>query len=224
MKNLVLAAAAASFTLLFAASSFAEGPRDARQRAQELNIAPTLTPEQLAQLPRIPQARAVAGGHPQPLSCTTPVAISANGTWYGTAGADVLLHYPTISPVPPYTNEGGAWISDSTLLVPQGCGGLYYLSVEFTKDSTYACGFGTGTTDDVTVYFRRATPSNPSPAILGSSSGAWSGEGSGARDSASYDLVVRLNSQDQITTWVHSDGGNNRCLADYHFTGYFVRP
>jgi len=171
----------------------------------------TLTPEQIAQIPQLPQTP----------SCTPGVAISARGNAFGTSGADHVLTYPTND-----TNEGGAWIGNTILEISGACSGLYHLEVQFEKDSFYTNCNGSpgplGTQDDVSIYFRNL--SLPGFPVLGSQAGAWSGEGDGRRGTGAYGLVVRLHAGDTVSTWVHSDGGYFRCLAVYTFAAYRIGP
>lgn len=205
-----------SSSVVFASSILAQGARDTLARPQESFSPSALTPEQLAQIPRVPTTRQRNAS----MVCSGQVAVSATGNGFGTGGADHLLNYPTT-----YTNEGNAWLpvgpmGGSMLYVPAGCGGLYYLAVEFEKDAWVSCNGQVGTQDDINVYFRL----NGGPGPLGSGAGAWSGEGDGRRGTGAYGLVTRLRDFDQVTTWVHSDAGYHRCLSVYSVTMFRVGP
>lgn len=165
---------------------------------------PQLTREQERQLKETVDRAQQVTCSPGPFPA--PIAVSVYGNDHVTGGQDVLLTYKNV-----ITNEGGAWSTNSASnFVPQ-CAGLYFFTISFVKDAYY---YG-GTTDDVVVYLTKN----------GSQVGeAWSGEGAGMRGTGVYSVTLRLVQGDAVQTFVHSDGGLTRHLADYNFTGYRIAP
>jgi C1q domain len=142
------------------------------------------------------------------------VGFSAWDEKNGTSGNDTELAYNNVA-----ASRGGAWngrqSNATTFTAP--CKGLYVFSFSFEKDATGRCGATTGTTDDVTMYIRK----NGTPV---SGMEAWAGQSSAIRASAATSTVLSLAVGDEVTSWVHSDGGKFRCLALYNFSGYLVSP
>ncbi len=138
-----------------------------------------------------------------------PIALSVYGKTHISSGQDRWLTYPYIR-----TNEGSSgsgfggfgWNGSTQFAAP--CDGLYHLSISFVKDSYYL----NGTTDDVNVYFIKLPATGSSGIRYGN---AWSGEGDGRRGTGTDNIILRLNEGDNISTWVHSDGGPTRHLAYY---------
>jgi hypothetical protein len=176
-------------------------------RARELAFKPELTREQSAELARLRNRRAACPGlFPNPT-----IAVSVAGQWLGTGGADTILNYATV-----ITNVGGSpapWIGGSIFLAP--CPGHYFFTVSFVKDTYYPCSANGGTQDDVSIYLTR------NGSLIGPNA-AWSGEGAGRRGTGAFGVAVRLNQNDAVQSWVHSDGGQHRCLAAYNFTGFRI--
>jgi hypothetical protein len=220
MKAIFSAAVLAGFTFFGANSATAQAPQAAGQdtkpadaRAAEFIVKPELAREQLTELANARRQRARA-----PCTPTTKIAVSVHGEWHGTAGADVLIPYPNITTN--ISNVSSVWFGQSFFVAP--CGGLYFFTVSFVKDTYYnTCGGNVGTTDDVMVYLTKYVGSTPT---IIHSTGAWSGEGAGRRGTGVYSVALQLNQSDIITSWVHSDGGRHRCLASYHFTGFRIAP
>jgi hypothetical protein len=221
MKAYFLPAMLAGFALTFAAiPAVGQAPqapgqdlKPAEERARESVLKPELSREQAAELANARRARVAVG----PCTWTTRSAFSVSGTWHGTAGADVLLPY-----APPVTNVGGNWSGPGVFTAP--CDGLFFFTVSFVKDTYYnTCGGNVGTTDDVWIYLTKFVTAGP-PIIIDPPYGAWSGEAS-RRGTGAYSVVLQLGTNDQIGSWVHSDGpGFHRCLASYHFTGFLISP
>lgn len=130
------------------------------------------------------------------------IGFSASGGAHVSSGSPSPLVYSTI-----YTNEGDAF--DGTNFTATYAG-LYSFTVTFVKD-TFNQG---GTDDDVWV------------SILQNGTGkgrATAGQGAGARDSASYSVLLKLEVGDIVHTVVSSDeGGLQRHLPEHHFQGYRV--
>lgn len=129
------------------------------------------------------------------------IAFSARGAGHTSYGNDDLLEYQTT-----ILNEGGAWDSRDFTAPEDGC---YHFALSFVKDSYYH----NGTTDDVFVriYHNGAYKGR-----------GWSGEGSGKRGTGALALTLKLNAGDKITTKAGSDGGHQRHVAEYFFTGFKV--
>lgn len=161
-----------------------------------------------AQLPVVAAKATLAAG-------PCPVALSAHSAKVAHNGGPTLVTYDnTITP-------SAAWVSDAVLVVPQGCGGRYLLTLSFTKDAKAgACISDETTTEDVVVAFYRRPQGAPSATLLGSNRGAWAGRGHAAsvRMATSYALVAVLEAGDQITTWSQADGDAPRCLRNVSFS------
>lgn len=105
-------------------------------------------------------------------------------------------------------NEGNGWDGTNTFVVP--CEGVYYISVDFVKDTsrpTY------NTQDDV---FIKIAVNNQFIAF------AWSGEMIPSqpydRSTGAGHVIKRLKLQDRVNLWVWSDGMRNRCLRNINFS------
>lgn len=129
------------------------------------------------------------------------IGFSASGGPHVSSGGASPLVYTTT-----YTNEGDGF--DGTNFVAPYAG-LYNFTVTFVKD-TFDQG---GTDDDVWVN------------ILQNGIGkgrATAGQGAGFRDSATYNVLLKLNAGDTTTTVVSSEGGPQRHLPEFHFQGYRI--
>jgi C1q-related factor len=181
------------------------------ERAREMVFKPELSQEQTAQLATLRKKKlACPGQFPTPT-----IAVSVAGNWLGNGGTDTILNYSTV-----ITNVGGAWIASSVFLAP--CTGHYFFTVSFVKDTYYSCGGQVGTQDDVAVYLTRSSSTGVQVIGPAWTNGAWSGEDAGRRGTGAFGVAVRLNQNDAVQSWVHSDGGRHRCLAAYNFTGFRI--
>jgi len=142
--------------------------------------------------------------------CCKPVAFSVSGNNHVSSGMDVILEYNKV-----ITDEGPVWaVGAPIFIVP--CNGLYCFSIDFVKDAYY----NNGTTDDVSINLIKVPFIPP---YVGTCIGyAWSGEGAGMRGTGAYDVVLKLKQGDKIYTTVHSDGGRNRHLMYYNFSGFSI--
>jgi hypothetical protein len=141
----------------------------------------------------------------------TKIGFSATGNSHVSAAGSTLLGYATTyTNTSINTNNFPAWISGgSTFIAP--CTGMYVFAISFVKDSYY---YG-GTTDDVNVNIYQN----------GVNKGrAWAGEGGGNRETGAYTVVLNMNANDWVQTFVSSDGGPTRHLAQYNFSGFFLKP
>jgi hypothetical protein len=209
MKALAGAAMAATLTCALLAPVPADAQAAAREdRAKEtMRFKPELSREQTAALPALRNRRQPCKPYPD------IIAFSVWGVWHGSTGPDSLIPYPNI-----ITNEGGRWLPGGLFInMFMACPGLYYFTVTFTRDAYVGpglCAYGPGTDNDIGVYLTKNFVAVPG--------GAWAGEGDGKRATATWGVTLRLDHNDIITPWVHSDGGPPRCLADYSFTGFRI--
>lgn len=156
---------------------------------------------------------------PQNLATPTagcPVALTASKDRFVTTGGPRLIDYNTP------TQPSPAWLANNTLVVPQGCGGRYLLSVTHTKSTMAGDCQVTGNNDDAHVTIRRKRGADI--VTLGPATGAWAGVASGRRPSGSFTIVVVLNEGDEINTW--SSGGGSpptRCHRDITFAAATLR-
>lgn len=164
---------------------------------------PQLTREQEKQLKESVDGAQRASCSPGPFPL--PIAVSVYGNNHFTSGQDVLLTYKNV-----ITNEGGAWNPSIASHFVAPCAGLYFFTISFVKDAYYHG----GTTDDVMVYLTKNVTT-----MVGE---AYSGEGAGMRGTGVYSVTLRLAQGDAVQTFVHSDGGPMRHLAEYNFTGYRI--
>jgi hypothetical protein len=123
---------------------------------------------------------------------------------------------------------GNNWVPPTALNVGNyylaPCDGLYFFAVTFVRDSYYNCGGAVGTRDDVNVYLAKYAPPYISPPTIINSLGAWAGEANELRATGAYTVLLQLNTNDAVFSYVHSDGGPHRCLASYQLTGFRVAP
>ena len=129
------------------------------------------------------------------------VGFSASGGPHVSSGSPSTLAYTTT-----LTNEGDAF-DGTNFTAPYA--GLYNFTVTFVKD-TFNHG---GTNDDVYVTIAQNTVWKGS---------AWAGEGGGSRFSATYNVLLKLNAGDVISTIVSSEIGLQRHLLEYNFQGFRV--
>lgn len=173
---------------------------------KDLQLNPQPSPEMLSQFGNIKAP---------PPGCGSPILAIGFSVWdqqYGTSGADVVLPYNHV-----VTNQTyGGWpniANASIFTVP--CAGFYVFTISFVKDAFGLCGGTLGTTDDVTMYLTK----NGTP--VGGAQ-AWAGESNAKRAAGVFSVLLHLVPQDQVVSWVHSDGGFFRCMASYNLTGYRV--
>ena len=130
------------------------------------------------------------------------IAFTAKLNTHVSHGEDLMLEFrDTI------LNEGLVWNSKEFRVTVSG---LYHFDLNFVKDSYYHG----GTQDDVSVYIKHNNVSHGS---------AWSGEGGGRRGTGAYSTTLRLTKGDIISTFVHSDGGHQRHIAQLTFTGVLIK-
>jgi len=158
----------------------------------------------------IPNYRSLAGLNPgafpvENCQLDRKIGFSASGGNHVSQGNLMLLGYPTIR-----TNitQGGWIIGGSTFTAP--CNGMYVFTISFEKDAYY---YG-GTTDDVYVGIYQ------NGIFKGQ---GISGEGGGYRSTGTYTVILNLMANDSVQTFVSSDSGYKRHLAEYNFSGYLVR-
>lgn len=173
---------------------------------------------------------AVAGGYPTAIGtpivpdwtavvCNPPACPNNRSVAFyaeGTAHCSYSVISALISYDQARTNFGGGWDNSSTFCAP--CAGLYYFSASYVRDAfppPYGpCPPDVGTADDISVYI--TTQGN-------TFANAWTGEGDGARATATASCVLYLNRGDQVQTWTNSDGGARRALRNLSFTGYLLK-
>src|SRR6185295_13637903 len=130
-----------------------------------------------------------------------PIAFSVWGWNHRTAGQNVLLEYPNT-----ITNEGGAWIRNSTMVAL--CDGLYFFSIEFVKDPYK----NEGTKNDVNLGLYK--------------NGQWVGQAlagkAEGKETGAYSVILRLQQNDLVQTYIHTDDGSMRNLGYYNFTGHRI--
>lgn len=208
---LLILAAALTCALLAPTPAGAQATPPRKDGAYNMQLRPEVTAEQQGEFARLKRTRRAASV----CAPAQPIAVSVFGAWHGSSGADSLVPYPNV-----ITNEGNAWLPSSAwlpalFLAP--CKGLYFFTISFVRDANYGppqCAGGPGTEDDIVVYLTK----NLGLPI----GGAWAGEGDGKRATGTYSVVLRLNVNDLILSYVRSDGGPARCLASYNFTGFRI--
>jgi hypothetical protein len=177
---------------------------------KELAIKPQLSKEQKQRFSEIrKKLLSTKGGCPG--AFPAPLAVSVFGSNHYSSGDDFLLTYPI-----PKTNEGNAWMDNSTFFAP--CpSGLYHFDISFVKDSFYPYpGPPEVPTTDDDVYM--VLTKNEDREVIGL---AWSGEGE-KRGTGAYSVTLRLEIGEYIQTWVRSDGGAMRRLLHYNFSVYRI--
>ena len=159
---------------------------------------------------KIVQKRTCPGGFP------IPIAVSATGHWKHSCCSPIILDYDNT-----LTNEGNAWFGNSMFKPP--CGGLYYFSISFVTDSYYPAA---GSLDDVSIklshngiYVGEAWAGEVWPMQIGGTTRT-------DRRCGVYNVILRLNPNEEILTWVSSDGYPNqqypRTIAYYNFSAYRI--
>ncbi|KHD05468.1 hypothetical protein PN36_04900 [Candidatus Thiomargarita nelsonii] len=133
------------------------------------------------------------------ISSEKPIAFYAEGGGHVSSGTHMLVNFKT-----EVLDTRGAW-NGSRFTVPEA--GIYLFSISFTKDAYYHG----GTTDDVYLILYKNGKSVSS---------AWSGEGSGNRETASKTLILDLSKNDTIEFYAGSDGEYKRHLASYAASGF----
>ena len=133
--------------------------------------------------------------------CQKCIAFNATGNNHVSVGNDQTLSYPVTT-----LNEGWSW-NGMEFISP--INGVFQFTIMFVKDSYY---YG-GTTDDVKVLLIHNGNSTGS---------AWSGQQTGRRGTGTFTINIKLNKGDKISTRVNSDGGFQRHLATYTFSGHLI--
>jgi hypothetical protein len=133
------------------------------------------------------------------ISSEKPIAFYAEGNGHVSSGPHMLVNFKT-----EVLDTRGAW-NGSRFTVPEA--GIYLFSISFTKDAYYHG----GTTDDVYLILYKNGKSVSS---------AWSGEGSGNRETASKTLILDLAKDDAIEFYAGSDGERKRHLSSYAASGF----
>lgn len=153
----------------------------------------------------IPVARSIGAGRINACSAmkvqNNCIAFSASGRDHKSEGADLVLTYPDTQ-----CNEGTAW-DGRDFVAPVA--GLYHFGVSFVKNGLHR----DGTMDDVRVFV------NHNGRNVGK---AWSMEGSGWTETASYSVALKLEKGDTVNTVVNSDNGDGRLLCYYSVTGHLI--
>lgn len=188
-------------------SYMAKGPDEENlSSGKKFVLNPELSKEQEKELALVREDRRdCAGPFPQ-----NPIAVSAFSHGHFSVGGDQVLSYPY-----KHVDEGNAWHSNRIFKSP--CAGLYFFTVSFEKDSYYTFPPNYepvhGTTDDVWVYLR----------VNGQNHGmAWSGEGDGFRGTGTDNIILRLEANQIVMTFVHADGNRPRHLMYHSFTAHRI--
>jgi hypothetical protein len=142
--------------------------------------------------------------------CCNAIAFSVTGNCHVSNGIDIPLEYSIV-----ITDEGQGWAAGAPVMFVAPCNGLYFFTIDFVKDSYY----NNGTTDDVAIDLIKVPSGSSSGWYVGD---AWSGEGAGSRGTGTYNVVLRLNFGDKVYTKAHSDGGLQRHIIEYHFSGFSI--
>lgn len=131
------------------------------------------------------------------------VVVSVEGHTHTSDGNPDVLQFEKTQVIEPAS--GNVWSGKSLFTAPVS--GIYMASFGFVKDTYYH----NGTQDDVFMTLRK----NANTDLCR----AWSGQGGGRREAASWSCAVRLNKGETLDTVADSDGpGQKRHLASYYLT------
>jgi hypothetical protein len=134
--------------------------------------------------------------------CLGCLAFTVRGVNHVSQGGNTKLIFQNVD-----LNESWGW-NGQDLVAPVA--GIYHFDISFMKDAFYY----NGTTDDVFVHLIK----NGAGAPLAT---AWSGEGP-KRAAGGVSINTRLQVGDIISTMANSDGGRNRHIAMYTFSGQLI--
>ena len=144
-----------------------------------------------------------ATGPPGPPGFGSTVAFSVSGANHTSVGNKDLMHYTKT-----HATKGGGWDGSATFVAPEA--GLYFFAVTGVNDPFYSG----GTSDDVYIELWRNS------AQIGY---AFAGQQEGnERATLAYTVVLSLNAGDKVQTFADSDGGKQRHIIKYEFTGFLL--